>query len=456
MAMIAFCSYGNYMSTSTSLPAQICSLACCLFLGHASGLFATELVLEKVPPLTVEQAPAYPQNLARYYLGAKVEAAPQSQPIAALQLSSKSEDTNTAEAALLCDDPTVGYALPSGSTTLLVSFAKIENVDSISFLNRGAKGDVKIAISSAKLPADSPQWHDVSQQELTSDAVKAKLGPSEAKYVRLTFDVTEPGRIAGFGVYCTATVSDFTMARPRKLNVQEKPDSFGLISYSLTDLHAKARALYVSSGEDLKQANNMIDSQPATSFTFAPTDVAPTAIIDLGKNTTLRRISALYSSRPGSIDFFVLRSLPGSGRETTAEDAPKTLHFDDSTVADLKPIGSVVDDGSGRAAIDFPETSGRYIMLKWNPKEQQDTPFSVAELATFGGNQPTSLMAANIAGPSREGIASEGKAVEEGFKELRAGKEMPEEGPPAEGPPPNLPAPPPFTFVPEIVPVSPD
>ncbi|PYL14207.1 MAG: hypothetical protein DMF46_09285, partial [Verrucomicrobia bacterium] len=196
--------------------------------------------------------------------------------------------------------------------------------------------------------------------------------------------------------------------------------------------------------------------QPATSFTFAPTDVVPTAIIDLGKNTTLRRISALYSSRPGSIDFFILRSLPGSGRETTAENAPKTLHFDESTVADLKPVGSVVDDGSGRAAIDFPETTGRYVMLKWNPKEQQDTPFSVAEVATFGGNQPTSLMAANIAGPSREGIASEGKAVEGGFKELRAGKEMPEEGPPAEGPPPNLPAPPPFTFVPEIVPVSPD
>src|SRR5205807_9011320 len=146
--------------------------------------------------------------------------------------------------------------------------------------------------------------------------------------------------------------------------------------------------LYVSSGEDLKQANNMIDGQPATSFTFAPTDVAPTAIIDLGKNTTLRRISALYSSRPGSIDFFVLRSLPGSGRETTAEHAPKTLNFGDSTVADLKPVGSVVDDGSGRAAIDFPETTGRYIMLKWNPKEQQATPFSVAELATSGRDAP--------------------------------------------------------------------
>jgi hypothetical protein len=443
-------------TTSTSLRVQISSFACCLFLGHTSGLLAAELVLEKVPPLTVEQAPAYPQNLARYYLGAKVEAAPRSQPIAALQLSSKSEDTNAAEAALLCDDPTVGYGLPSGGTTLLVSFARIENIDSISFLNRGARGDVKIAISSAKLPADSPQWHDVSQQELTSDAVKAKIGPTEAKYVRLSFNVQEPGRIAGFGVYCTATVSDFTMARPRKLNVQEKPDSFQLISYSVTDLHAKARALYVSSGDDLKQANNMIDGQPATTFAFASTDATPTAIIDLGKDTALRRISVLYSSRPGSINFFVLQSLPGVPRGTTAENAPKSLHFNDSTVADLKPVGSVVDEGNGRAAIDFPETTGRYIMLKWTPKEQQHTTFSVAEIATFGRNQPSSPMAADIEGPSRGGIASEGKAVEGRFKELRAGKEMPEEGPPAEGPPPNLPAPPPFTFVPEVVPVSPD
>jgi len=153
--------------------------------------------------------PAHPANLARYYFGAQVEAPPQSNPIANLQLSSKSEDTNTAEAALLCDDPTVGYVLPKGSTTLLVSFPKIENLDSISFLNHGTKGDVNIAISNAKLPADSPQWRNVSQQTLTSDAVKAKIGPTEAKYVRLAFNVAEAARIAGLGIYKTAAKADF-------------------------------------------------------------------------------------------------------------------------------------------------------------------------------------------------------------------------------------------------------
>src|SRR5437879_13097518 len=123
------------MRLSPSSRCKICPLACWLFLGSISGSVGAELVFEKVPPITVEQVPDYPENLARYYFGAQIEAAPQSNPIANLQLDSKWEDTNTAEAALLCDDPTVGYGLRKGRTTLLVSFPKIENLDSISFLN---------------------------------------------------------------------------------------------------------------------------------------------------------------------------------------------------------------------------------------------------------------------------------------------------------------------------------
>ena len=462
------------MSAHISRFTRICTLSCCCLVGQAAGLFAGELVLQKVPPLTVEQAPAYPENVARYHLGAQVVAAPQSNPIASLQLSSKSEDHNIAEAALLCDDPTVGYALSNGSTTLIISLSRIENIDNITFLNNGVKGDVTVATSSTKLSADSSQWNKAVQQNLSSDVVKAKIGPSEAKYVKLTFNVTEPGRIAGLGVYSTPAVSDFTMPRSRKV-VPDKSESFALISYNLTDVHAKARALYVSSGEDLKQANNMIDDQPATSYSFAANDAAPTAIIDLGKVTTLRRISAIYSPRQGTVDFYVLQSLP-AGQATSAiqlnipgqsaeesrkgalsaESAPKTLRINDTALADLKPVGSVVGDGTGRAAVDFPSTTGRYIMLKWTPATPQDTAFSVAEIAAFGGREgqaTSSLMVANTSLPG----AGAGEAVSDGkdAKDFGEGKEAKEVAPPAEGPPPTLPDPPPFVFVPLIVPLSP-
>lgn len=426
---------------------QTAALISCLLVSHVGLSIGAELVLQKVPALTVEQAPAYPDNLARYHFGAQVEAAPQSNPIATLQLSSKSEDRNTAEAALLCDDPTVGYALSNGTTTLLISLSKIENIESMSFLNHGAKGDLTISTSNAKLETDSPQWHTVAQQELTPDAIKAKVGPSEAKYVKLTFNVTEPGRIAALGVYSTPTVAAFMMPRARKLDLDQS-DSFALISYNLTDLHAKSRASYVSSGDDLKQANNMIDDQPSSTYSFSSADGTPTAVIDLGKITTLRRISAIYSPRQGIVDFFVLESLPGS-----RPGNGKTLKLDDAAVAGLQPVGSMTDDGTGRAAIDFPETTGRYIMVRWTPVSQQDAAFSVAEIAAFGERKTGNLVAANTNGGSRERVSSDGKTLLEGkdFKDLGEGKDMPEEGPPGEGPATALPPPPPFTFVPEVI-----
>ena len=195
-------------------PAQALGMFVCV-IPFLTSVSAADVVLQKVPPLTVEQAPSYPENLARYGLGAQIAITPQNKSSAKLQLSSMSADNNLAEAALLCNDPTIGYGLGSGTTTMLVSLANIENVESLSFLNQGVRGSVSVATSNAQLSVDSPQWHSAFQQDLTPGAVKAKIGPSEAKYVKLTFNVSQPGRIAGFGVYSTPAVSDFGQYRTR-------------------------------------------------------------------------------------------------------------------------------------------------------------------------------------------------------------------------------------------------
>ena len=443
-------------------------------LSAAPAVMAGEITLHKVPALTVEQAPAYPENLARYYLGAQVKTAPTSQPIANLQLSTNSEDQNAAEAALLCDDPTVGYAVPKGNTSVLVSLPKIENIASIAFLNKGAKGTMNVATSNAKLPANSAEWHKATEQQLSSDMVQLNVGPGEAKYIQLTFNLTEPGRIAGFGVYSSPRVSDFTAPRDRKFAVQDKSDSFALISYNYTDIHAKARALYVSSGENLKEANNMIDDQLATNYTFAAQDSSPTTVIDLGKSRALRRLSAVYSPRAGHMDFYVLQSLPAGQTANpptdnnipapTPEDAPASMQLNDATFANMKAVGSADDDGNrGRAAIDFPETSGRYVLVRWTPTVPGNGSFSVAEVGAFGRDAHGTLLAANTQNPNPaaedvEGQTTDGKTMIDG-KTLLDAKDIPAEGPepesPGEGPPPSLPQPPPFTFVPVLVPTSP-
>lgn len=427
---------------------------------------AADVVLQKAPPLTIRQAPAYPENLARYHFGADIKATPQSMPLGRLQLSSNSQDQNTAEAALLCDDPTTGYRLPSGESSILVSLSNIENIESVSFLNNSAQGEFTVAVSNAAVPANSPEWRKVGEGVMANGAIATKVGPGEAKYVRVSFKINQPGRIAALGIYATPALSDFTMPRPRKITFEQNSASFALINFNFSDLHAKARGLYASSG-DLAQVNHMIDDQPATSYAFDSGDTAPTAIIDLGRERNLSRLSAIYAAQAGRVDFYVLRQLPiqmpndaalspeSSVRQvanvTQAADLPASLKIDEQAFAGLKPVGSVLSVGEGRASVDFPQTAGRYVMLKWHPASVQEA-YSIAQVAAFG---PARLERGDTEGAE----PGDGKEALDG-KTILDNKDIPAEGPgeaqpPAEGPPPALPPVPPFTFIPQVPPTSP-
>lgn len=443
------------LTKSSSLKALFCVL-----LSSPSIGFAGDIVLQKAAPLTVRQAPEYPENLARYHFGAAVSASPGGSSVAQLQLSFNGQDQNTTAAALLCDDPTIGYRLPAGQSTVLVSLPNIENVQSVAFLNDGAQGEVAISISNADLPDSSPEWHQLGKSAMSNGAVTTKIGASEAKYVKLTFNVTQPGRIAAFGVYAAPALSDFTMPRPRKVSFAEGSPSFALINFNFSDVHAKARGLYVSSG-DVNRVNYMLDDQPATAFEFAGNDSAPTAVIDLGTERNLSRLSAIYSAQPGSVEFYVLRNLPAG--ESSDESAmqpvsnvsqgaalPASLKVNEAAFAGLKPVGSVVSTGEGRASVNFEPVVGRYVMLKWHPASVRGEAFSVAQVAAFGPAQRT-------VGVSNRSY--DGKEAFDG-KSILDNKDIPAEGPertdiPAEGPPPPLPPVPPFTFIPQVPPTSP-
>jgi len=413
-----------------------------LFLGLGIGISTSgaDLVLQKVPPLTVAQAPNYPQNLARFDLGAQIE--------------SDVPDDASSSVPFLSGDPASVYALRAGTTRLLISLAKIENIDSVAFLNSEAKGTVTIATSSAKLSPESPQWHEAKQEELSSGLISARIGPAEAKYVRLTFNVGTPGRIGNLGVYSAAAVSDFTMPRAQKIAANSASNAVPKANYNLADLHAKARTIFVSSGDDLKLAQNMIDGQSGTAYAFAANDAAPAAIIDLGRSMNVNRISTFSTSGSAVVTFYVLGALPADNIGNPAS----VLRIDSPTLATFKPVGTGSDDGSGRVAVNFEETTGRYVMLVWAPSTQNAN-FSVAEVAVFGPPSNARLLAANTGGNNASDTSKE-KTVRD-FKDIKDfSKEIPGEGPaeeqaPAEGPAPELPRPPPFVFIPRVVPTSP-
>jgi len=229
--------------------------------------------------------------------------------------------------------------------------------------------------------------------------------------------------------------------------------TFALVNYNLRDVHAKVRALYVSSGIDLKLASSMIDDQVTTSFGFSVEDKSPTTLIDLGKVCAVRRLSAVYSARPGSMDFYVMQSLPGPNPDGLAN----TVKLDSNALASLKPVGSVIDDGTqGCAAIEFSATSGRYLMLRWIPAAHKETSFTVAEIKASGPGGGRLLASSgrffNSPTPPERTVAADARDVPDS-KDVYESKDIPEEAP-AELPPPRLPEPPPFTFIPQLVPVS--
>jgi hypothetical protein len=160
------------MSARTIRFSYITTLTSCLFLGQVWTALSADLS----------------HNVARVTLGAHL-------------------DDKIAEAALLSEKPTLGYLLSEGQTDLVLSLAKIENLNHISFQNNGAVGTVTIFTSNAKLAVASSQWHQIAKQSLSGNIAKIKLGPTEAKYVKLRFDISDTGRIADLGAYSTANLT---------------------------------------------------------------------------------------------------------------------------------------------------------------------------------------------------------------------------------------------------------
>lgn len=234
-----------------------------------------------------------------------------------------------------------------------------------------------------------------------------------------------------------------------ELTLHKVPPDVGQVSYGLTGLHAKARAVYVSSGNTIA-ANTMIDNQPSSAYSFAADDTTPVVVIDLGAPITLQQVSALYSNTHVGVDVFVLQSLATLTNDSAANpsDLPQTLRVSNSSIAKLTPVGSVLDQGNGRATTNFPQMTGRYIIVKWTPTHQEHG-FDVAEISIVGKAKETKLTVAQVAAAGDAAI-TDGKDIGDG----KDAKEIPAEAP-AEGPAVGLPQPPPFVFVPLLQETSP-
>src|SRR2546423_872395 len=139
------------------------------------------------------------KNLARMNCGATIEViGPDGRTVSVT-------DKDSSASALLLDDDTLNYPLPEGDTTFVLSFPRTSTLDRFTFVNENAAaaGEMTVAVSNYRLPAQSRQWNEVNGS--TSFTGKRlfdlSLLGTEARFVKLSFHVTKSGTIAGVGLY---------------------------------------------------------------------------------------------------------------------------------------------------------------------------------------------------------------------------------------------------------------
>lgn len=347
----------------------------------AAGFFAatTHLLVagETMSDTALDDISNPAKNLARMNCGATIDLIGPDGRIVAVT------NKESSASALLLDDDTLNYPLPEGDTTFVVSFPRTSALARFTFVNENAAaaGEMKVAVSNYRLPAQSPKWNEVSSS--TSFTGKRlfdlSLLGTEARFVRLSFHVTKSGTIAGLGLYGSQSLQKFAARQQgvvRVTNTAATRRLEDMLNFNFANLYARARIVFVSSGTE-EYSKRMIDDDVITAFQFAPTDPHPTVIVELADREHLHRVSAVYKMEKGRLDVFLLQDLG---------DNPGDL-------SRATPVASVTDtNGGGKAAVDFDSRGARYIALRWTPADAKAPHgFEVAELSAFG-EMPLSML----------------------------------------------------------------
>ena len=317
------------------------------------------------------------KNLARMNCGATIEVIGADGRIVSVT------NKEAGASALLLDDDTLNYPLPEGDTTFILTLSRTSTLDRFMFVNEnaGATGEITVAVSNYRLPAQSRKWNEVSgSTPFTGKRLfDLSLLGTEARFVKLSFHVTQGGSIAALGLYGEQSLQKFAARQRGVIRVTNSAATRRLedmLNFNFANLYAHARIVFISSGME-ENARRMIDDNVATAFEFAPTDPHPTVIVELADRERLHRVSAIYKMEKGRMDVFLLHELGA----------------DPGDLSGATPVASATDtNGGGKSALDFDTQGARYVALRWTPADAKGPRgFEVAEVSAFG-EMPLSML----------------------------------------------------------------
>ncbi len=246
---------------------------------------------------------------------------------------------------LIGKDATAAYALPTGTTSMILTLPKSEVVNHFDFVTGGAAGKVTVAVANTKLAFDSADWREVvgGQAFNGSQLIPCDLGSVDARFVKLSFDATMAGKISGFNLFGLATTSEARTKGEFHVSVATP---------------AAANADYT--------------------VTFGDADTAPKVVADLGEGGALNRIACVYQAPVGTLDFYLVDTASGEARvglnyvgEPSLQPVSNSGAASEGNVlVGKKPIYSVdtnAQAGNGKVMADLGKLQGRYLVAAFRP-----------------------------------------------------------------------------------------
>lgn len=419
-----------------------------------------------------KQLQVYPKNLARQHLGANMFM---------FDSGSQSYKPTEVAAAWMDDDITTGWAAMAGKQHYLLALPEPEVVSNFSISARPAEGTVTIYGGDEPAAPGAKSWvplaRDVSFNSI-NDKKLAKPFTRLSKYVLIETNIAEPGPIYSVNLYGERPAVAYQIVkRDQPIDVKAIYGPFVNEPTALnrSSLSAGARVAFSTGSGNYTSWQKMIDGNPESSASIAPTKDDAGAVVRLSERQNVTRVAAQAdTTAKGKLEVFlaadaIAATTPAPVTSTTPADATAALPpvisnapiTTTTPLAGMTPAATLVFDGSNaRVSQDIPGGEASAVYLRWTPDNGTDaltlrefnafSGFSLADAGLQLTPEAIAELAAVSDGKSFDG--KDGKGLEP-VKELLPVGEGFNRKPPYL--PPSLGFPPPIPPIPRVPPLLP-
>jgi hypothetical protein len=294
---------------------------CLLLMNSAIGRAADiDLVSQPVSLDMVDQR--FPWNETSLLTGSRI-----------VQLPVKSQpalDAGDVE-QVIDSDPCSGVTLTrNGQFSFLVNLNKISRLRMLVITGALKDATMSIKVSSEYLAPDAPGWRVLAENKPMQEPVSSLVfRPESVLQTIVTIrtgaqDADAAPSLNDISFLGERDVREFEFAsksRKREVSQNEGPQpaySFASFSdvrhpesiFNVAGMYADARVAYISPSAPTENANALNDVNTDSTWTADPRKPEAVAILDLGGNRKMRRVSLVHSRYPGDLLCYAVKELP--------------------------------------------------------------------------------------------------------------------------------------------------